>query len=67
MIVKSPSGGLIDPLTGDYFNTHILVDACIPYSQKASGKFPHPVTVTKALTDSLLERWGKQLSQWLKA
>src|SRR5262249_32704954 len=35
-IQKAPSGGLIDPLTGDYFNTHILVDACIPFGQKVS-------------------------------
>jgi UbiD family decarboxylase len=66
-IQKAPSGGLIDPLTGDYFNTHILVDACIPYGQKASGKFPQAVTVSKELTDSLLDRWGMRFEQWFKS
>jgi hypothetical protein len=65
-IQKAPSGGLIDPLTGDYFNTHILVDACIPYEQKARGKFPKPVTVSKQLADSLLDRWGGQFKTWFR-
>ena len=66
LIQKAPSGGLIDPLTGNYFNTHILVDACIPFRQKVAGKFPHPVTVSKELTDSLLDRWGEHFSKWFK-
>lgn len=65
-IQKAPSGGLIDPLTGDYFNTHILVDACIPYRQKLSGKFPQAVTVSKELANSLLQRWGEQFNDWFK-
>ena len=65
-IQKAPSGGLIDPLTGDYFNTHILVDACIPYGQKVSGKFPQPVTVSRELSDHLLERWGRHFKDWFK-
>ena len=65
-IQKAPSGGLIDPLTGDYFNTHILVDACIPFGQKASGKFPQPVTVSQELTDALLGRWRERFKDWFK-
>jgi UbiD family decarboxylase len=65
-IQKAPSGGLIDPLTGDYFNTHILVDACIPYEQKARDTFPKPVTVSKQLADSLLDRWGGQFKTWFR-
>jgi UbiD family decarboxylase len=65
-IQKAPSGGLIDPLTGDYFNTHILVDACIPYDQKASGKFPKPVTVGDQLTNNLLDRFGGRFKTWFR-
>src|SRR5713226_743006 len=67
VIQKAPSGGLIDPLTGDYFNTHILVDACIPYGQKRSGKFPQPVTVSAELTRTLLDSWGKRFDKWFRA
>lgn len=65
-IQKAPAGGLIDPLTGDYFRTGILMDATIPYSEKVSGRFPEPVSVSAELTEAVLRRWGGQLGKWLK-
>ena len=60
-IPEAPSGGLIDPLTGGYFNTRILVDATIPFDLKKAGKFPRPVVVSKEMEDSLRRRWGDLL------
>lgn len=65
-IQKAPSPGLLDPLTGEYLRSGILVDASIPYAEKVSGKFPEPVTVVPELRDALLQRWGGQLQKWLK-
>ena len=54
----APTGSIIDPLTGQYHNTRILVDATVPYARKIAGTFPKAVTVSDDLKRSLMNRWG---------
>jgi 4-hydroxy-3-polyprenylbenzoate decarboxylase len=53
----APSGSIIDPLTGKYHNTRILVDATIPYARKVAGDFPRSVTVSADLKVRLMSKW----------
>ncbi|HZJ38593.1 MAG TPA: UbiD family decarboxylase [Chthoniobacterales bacterium] len=54
----APTGSIIDPLTGQYHNTRILVDATVPYARKIAGTFPKAVKVSDDLKRSLMNRWG---------
>jgi len=54
----APTGSIIDPLTGQYHNSRILVDATVPYARKVAGSFPKAVTVSGDLKKSLMNRWG---------
>jgi 4-hydroxy-3-polyprenylbenzoate decarboxylase len=58
----APSGSIIDPLTGNYHNTRILVDATIPYNRKVSGDFPKSVTVSADLKARLSNKWASVLN-----
>jgi 4-hydroxy-3-polyprenylbenzoate decarboxylase len=59
----APTGSIIDPLTGQYHNTRILVDATVPYARKMAGTFPKAVTVSDDLKRTLMNRWG-DLFNW---
>jgi UbiD family decarboxylase len=58
----APSGSIIDPLTGKYHNTRILVDATIPYGRKMLGDFPKAVTVSEGLKARLSSQWASFLN-----
>ena len=62
MIQKAWSSGR-DPLNlPGNFNNRILIDACIPYDQKLSGKFPAVVDVSEELRAKLKAKWGDILA-----